>query len=59
MTIGGYQNQDENNMGRFFEPTVVINTNSGMRLNYEQTFGPIVGIQQVDSPGEATRIINS
>jgi len=46
-------------MGRFYEPTVIANVHQGMKCQMSQTFGPLVGIQAVDSPGEAARIINS
>lgn len=59
VTLGGFANSDANNMGRFYEPTIIANTHAGMRCKMEQTFGPIVGIQRVDSPGEAAKIINT
>lgn len=59
VTIGGHENSDDNDMGRFYEPTIIANCNPGMRIQMNQTFGPLVGIQAVDSPGEAARIINS
>ena len=58
-TIGGFTNSDEAGFGRFYEPTVLAKVDSGMRISMSQTFGPAVGIQAVDSPGEATKIINS
>lgn len=59
VTIGGYENTDEQGLGRFYEPTIIAKCHSGMRLQMNQTFGPVVGIQAVDSPGEAAKIINS
>jgi succinate-semialdehyde dehydrogenase/glutarate-semialdehyde dehydrogenase len=46
-------------LGRFFEPTIIANVDMGMRIMMEQTFGPIVGISAVDSPGEAAKVMNS
>jgi len=37
----------------FFEPTVVANVDSSMRLFQEETFGPILAVQTVDSADEA------
>ena len=59
ITIGGFQNTDEKGMGTFYEPTIIANVQPGMRMMMEQSFGPLVGIQTVDSPGEAAKIINS
>lgn len=46
-------------MGRFYEPTIIANVNQGMKCQIQQKHGPIVGVQAVDSPGEAAKIINS
>jgi succinate-semialdehyde dehydrogenase/glutarate-semialdehyde dehydrogenase len=37
----------------FFEPTVITNVDSTMRLFQEETFGPILAIQTVPNPEEA------
>jgi len=37
----------------FFEPTVITNVDSTMRLFQEETFGPILAIQSVRDPEEA------
>lgn len=57
-TIGGYRNTDETGNGRFFEPTIIANANCGMKLQMRQNFGPIVGVQSVDSTSEVSSIIN-
>ena len=59
ITTGGFQNTCQKGFGRFFEPTIIANVNSGMSCVADQCFGPIVGIQTVDSPGEASKIMNS
>jgi acyl-CoA reductase-like NAD-dependent aldehyde dehydrogenase len=41
-----------------FEPTVVANCNHTMELMREESFGPIVGIQQVASDEEAVALMN-
>jgi len=32
VTIGGFKNTDSEGMGRFYEPTVIANCHSGMKL---------------------------
>ena len=59
VTTGGFKNTCPDGLGRFFEPTIIADANMGMRLMMDQTFGPIIGIHAVDSPGEAAKIMNS
>src|SRR5882672_362279 len=42
----------------FFEPTVVADVNSSMRLFQEETFGPILAVQTVQDSTEAIRLAN-
>ena len=42
----------------FFEPTVVANVDSSMRLFQEETFGPILAVQTVSDAEEAIRRAN-
>jgi len=42
----------------FFEPTVISNVNSSMKLFQEETFGPIMAIQTVRNAEEAIAIAN-
>ena len=44
VTIGGFQNQDAEGYGRFYEPTVIANVNHSMKCQVQQIYGPIVGI---------------
>lgn len=44
--------------GFFFAPTVVTNANATMRLMRDESFGPVIGIQQVDDDDEAVRLMN-
>ncbi|MBI4042522.1 MAG: aldehyde dehydrogenase family protein [Deltaproteobacteria bacterium] len=39
--------------GRFFAPTVVVHVQGNMRLVREETFGPILAVDEVDSVEEA------
>ena len=39
----------------FFEPTVIIDVDSTMRLFEEETFGPILAIQTVNTPKKPSR----
>jgi acyl-CoA reductase-like NAD-dependent aldehyde dehydrogenase len=57
--VGGNANTDDKGMGRFFEPTIIANANSGMRVQYEQFFGPIVTFQEVEDEKQALELINS
>jgi len=44
--------------GYYFEPTVLTNVNHTMEVMREESFGPIIGIQQVGSDGEALNFMN-
>lgn len=43
--------------GYFFEPTVVLNANHSMSLMKEESFGPVIGLQKVDSDEEALELM--
>jgi acyl-CoA reductase-like NAD-dependent aldehyde dehydrogenase len=43
--------------GYFFEPTVLVNVNHSMKLMTEESFGPVVGIQQVKDDAEAIQLM--
>ena len=42
----------------FFEPTVITGVNHTMRVMREETFGPVLAIQEVASAEEAVRLAN-
>jgi acyl-CoA reductase-like NAD-dependent aldehyde dehydrogenase len=44
--------------GYFCEPTVLTGVNHGMRVMWEETFGPAVGIMPVEDDAEAVRLMN-
>ncbi|HEX2678872.1 MAG TPA: aldehyde dehydrogenase family protein [Polyangiales bacterium] len=44
--------------GNYFEPTVVVDTNNGMELMREESFGPVIGIARVKDDAEALRLMN-
>jgi len=44
--------------GHWFEPTVLGGVDHGMELMREESFGPVVGIQQVTGDAEAVRLMN-
>ncbi len=44
--------------GNFFEPTVLTNVNHTMDVMREESFGPIIGIQKVESDEEALELMN-
>ena len=44
--------------GNWYLPTVLSNVDHGMELMREESFGPIIGIQQVGGDEEALRLMN-
>eukprot|EP00511_Aplanochytrium_stocchinoi_P000723 CAMPEP_0204827570 /NCGR_PEP_ID=MMETSP1346-20131115/5007_1 /ASSEMBLY_ACC=CAM_ASM_000771 /TAXON_ID=215587 /ORGANISM="Aplanochytrium stocchinoi, Strain GSBS06" /LENGTH=492 /DNA_ID=CAMNT_0051956051 /DNA_START=229 /DNA_END=1706 /DNA_ORIENTATION=- len=56
--IGGNATSDVNGLGRFFEPTLITECSSEMDVMQEETFGPILAVQKVDSVEEAIKGIN-
>lgn len=42
----------------YFEPTVVADANHSMRLMWEETFGPVLALQSVNSVDEAVALAN-
>jgi len=42
----------------FFEPTVIVGVNHSMRLMREETFGPVLAIEEVANAAEAVRLAN-
>ncbi len=44
--------------GYYFEPTVLVNVDSSMKVMREETFGPMIGIQKVKDDEEAIRFMN-
>ena len=44
--------------GNWFEPTVLVNVDHGMEVMREESFGPVIGIQQVAGDDEAVRLMN-
>lgn len=43
--------------GYFFEPTVLVDVNHNMEVMKEESFGPIIGIQQVANDEEALKLM--
>jgi len=44
--------------GNWFEPTVLVNVDHTMEIMREESFGPVIGIQQVRDDAEAVRLMN-
>ncbi len=44
--------------GNYFEPTVLVNVNSSMKLMRDESFGPVIGIQSVKDDAEALKLMN-
>lgn len=49
---------DSNGRGRFFAPTLLADCTDAMQIMQEESFGPIVGVQRVQSDDEAIRKMN-
>ena len=47
-----------NKPGNWFEPTVIVNVNHKMDVMRFESFGPIIGIQKVESDEEAIELMN-
>ena len=50
--------QAETRQGYYFQPTVIINTNHSMKVMKDESFGPLIGIQEVSSDKEAIELMN-
>lgn len=58
--LGGNQPEDENlKNGNYFEPTILTNINSNMKVMSEETFGPVLPIIPFDSENEVIDLANS
>ncbi|MEP3583392.1 MAG: aldehyde dehydrogenase family protein [Cyclobacteriaceae bacterium] len=44
--------------GYFLQPTVMSSVNSSMSIMMDESFGPVIGIQKVDSDNEAMKLMN-
>jgi succinate-semialdehyde dehydrogenase/glutarate-semialdehyde dehydrogenase len=44
--------------GYFYEPTVLANTNSQMKVMYEETFGPVLPVMTFDTEEQAIALAN-
>jgi acyl-CoA reductase-like NAD-dependent aldehyde dehydrogenase len=44
--------------GNYFEPTVLVGVDHRMAVMWEESFGPIIGIQEVRDDEEAVRLMN-
>ena len=44
--------------GYFLQPTIVSDVNSSMSIMMDESFGPVIGIQKVDSDNEAMKLMN-
>jgi acyl-CoA reductase-like NAD-dependent aldehyde dehydrogenase len=53
--VGGRRQEDE---GRFFEPTVLVDVDHSMKIMTEETFGPTLPIMKVADAEEALRLAN-
>ena len=59
IAIGGKRPDDEDlKDGLFFEPTVITNCNTHMRIVQEEVFGPVVTVEGFDNEEEAIALAN-
>ena len=59
IAIGGKRPEREDLQdGFFFEPTVITNCNTSMRIVQEEVFGPVVTIEGFDTESEAIQLAN-
>ncbi|UOQ44271.1 NAD-dependent succinate-semialdehyde dehydrogenase [Halobacillus salinarum] len=56
--VGGKGHQTSEQDAPFFEPTLLINAKENMLCMTEETFGPVVPVQKVESDEEAVRLAN-
>ncbi|AJC95139.1 betaine-aldehyde dehydrogenase [Staphylococcus hyicus] len=59
IAIGGHRPEREDlKNGFFFEPTVITDCDTSMRIVQEEVFGPVVTIEGFDTEEEAVRLAN-
>jgi len=59
IAIGGKRPDDEDlKEGLFFEPTVITNCDTHMRIVQEEVFGPVVTVEGFDNEEEAIALAN-
>lgn len=58
LIVGGKPTTDSAGLGRFFEPTLVVDCDHTMGLMMEESFGPVLGVMAVDSDEEAIKLMN-
>lgn len=54
LLLGGHR---MDRTGYFFSPTILENVNHSMNLMKDETFGPVIGIQQVENDHEALQLM--
>ena len=58
IAIGGKRPERDLQAGLFFEPTVITDCDTSMRIVQEEVFGPVVTIEGFDSEEEAIKLAN-
>lgn len=58
VVIGGKATTDGKGKGRFLAPTLLTDVTNDMRIIKEETFGPVVAVQPVDSDEQAVQLMN-
>jgi acyl-CoA reductase-like NAD-dependent aldehyde dehydrogenase len=55
LLVGGQRRKGK---GYYFEPTVLAGVDHGMKVMRDESFGPIIGIQEVSGDDEAVKLMN-
>ena len=58
IVVGGKGHQQSKQDAPFYEPTLLLNAKENMLCMTEETFGPVVPVQKVESDEEAVRLAN-
>lgn len=56
--MGGNITRDDKGLGRFFQPTLIINCDNSMNIMQQETFGPIMPISKVTNDNQAVELMN-
>lgn len=59
ITTGSLDKSGSYSEGAFYKPTIFTDVGPGMRIAYEEVFGPFISILPVDSYEEAIQVANS
>lgn len=58
LLIGGDGCTDTTGKGRFFQPTLLADCNHTMNIMVQESFGPVLGVMEVESDEQAIQLMN-